>query len=151
MGTLVENLTQARNRVDRGWTQHTYVSPGGGFVCAIGAIQREVHTINERHEARNALRRELPLIYRVTDGIESYNDAPWRKKKDVLKIYDRAIRRAQRKENKKKTKPEPVVIKEAKPFVNAYPALPDFMTTTVPTTTMTDAPSTTSEKEPVPV
>lgn len=104
-------LTRARNRVDRGWTQGQLDNGQYGRwarVCAIGAIHYEAspHT-EEYRRATRSLSHQLPLHYRLlffmfpSDfKIPIYNDVGWRQKADILRVYDKAIRKAQRKRDR---------------------------------------------------
>lgn len=108
-----EVLTEARSSVERGWIQHTL--DFNGHVCAIGAIAQVARrNTTEYKRAGRALARKLPLAYRplmflsVDFLIPIYNDRSWRTQDDVLRVYDKAIRKAKRKHDRRVRKEKPV-------------------------------------------
>lgn len=102
---VVTLLKNARSIVSRGWCRAylaadamgkrvTVKSPKAKNFCAIGALRRaefEMGTNGVATEGRKALRRVLPGTDRFPGSVVSFNDR--NTKKDVLKLFDRAIDR----------------------------------------------------------
>ncbi len=97
----VELLTYAKGRVQRAWAQCESITDEGA-VCATGAVfatnpRGQKVNFHIRNKAagylREALRQTEPEnLY----GLPSWNDQPNRTKKEVLALYDTAIKNAKR-------------------------------------------------------
>jgi hypothetical protein len=78
LSTTTQALIDGRHRIGAGWCQGVARSRGGG-VCAVEAV-------SGNYAAIQLLQRAANTIY-----VAQWNDAPWRKKEDVLAVYDQAI------------------------------------------------------------
>lgn len=92
-------LKRARELIEQGWVQGDWrVTDDNGKMsfCAIGALNEASTKVNweTKDEARELLGSALRNGYH--DVIE-YNDADGRRKADVLKLFDRAIKAASKK------------------------------------------------------
>ena len=99
-------LERGRDRIEAGWIQGGYEDKSGA-VCALGAIQEENQALDGR-VVQNALiflddalspqevERQTSYPYEVdnTPSIVDFNDASGRRKRDVLRLYKRAIDKA---------------------------------------------------------
>lgn len=106
---VVLDLLAAKEAIQRGWIKgHFLVNDG---YCALGALGGEhEHGVPAiKADAVAYLYRALPSRYRWNpfykrwavlssheNKIAAYNDAPWRVKREVLTLYDRAIELARR-------------------------------------------------------
>lgn len=75
----------------RGWGKGHYYENGAR--CALGALgnygdRSRVVDSNVQFEASDYLKRMLPQGYY---SVVTYNDMPERRKRDILRLYDRAI------------------------------------------------------------
>lgn len=95
---MISDLTEARRKVARGWSQGAFarsqagepvaiLAPEACCFCAYGAL----YAVAERrgYTAWQALGDVLGM--RKIDSILTWNDAPGRTQADVLALYDRAI------------------------------------------------------------
>lgn len=94
-----EILSDARDRVNRGWCKHVSAD-GYGNVCAVGAITRAEARASEANPLiRSSLYPNYPyhaLLGAVKEfgdyaSIPSFNDDPLTTKADVLNAFDKAI------------------------------------------------------------
>lgn len=100
-------LQQGRARIDHGWAkgQGFSIRDGRYRYCALGAVLGI--DLDSSEQAVSYLRLALQSISPGGyDHVESWNDAFWRRKKDILKLYDIAIKLAQ--EDAVKPSPQPV-------------------------------------------
>jgi hypothetical protein len=92
---LLNVLVMAREIVERGWTQGRQyrVDVSGDRYCAVGALRvasgYDFYTYRKAVEAVECARSFLPRSFPLMD----WNDLPWRRKRGVLKVFDRAITR----------------------------------------------------------
>ena len=94
-----ELLKAGRARIEAGWCKHTaeQLTAEGWQYCAIGAL---TPTIGARPDYQ-AVQLAWLFLNKATPGgqnIVFYNDRWWRRKKQILAVYDRAIAMAERKE-----------------------------------------------------
>lgn len=88
-------LIQARERIRvMGWTQFAYMRrfEGRERYCIVGAVRMEASCDREAERAIQALHDALP-IWTLFPSVVTWNDAPWRRKRTVIRIFDRAIAR----------------------------------------------------------
>ena len=97
--TTSQTLIKARDLLQQGWCQGALFkqSKGKTRYCIVGAI----HDVNQSHLM---IRRCLRMV-REAAGIEewdvaAFNDAPGRKKSEILKLMDDAIELAKQEESK---------------------------------------------------
>ena len=95
-------LRLARQAIARrgGWHRGGLGEPGVSM-CAIGWLHHIGWEVGDRDYeglARRLLWPALPLRWRFTDhwALAQFNDAPWRRKQRVVRLYDKAIRLAER-------------------------------------------------------
>ena len=103
-GRTSDVLKRARSRIQRGWTQGalrrerpfplSLIFPPQ--YCALGAL------LVDDVQMGPALRRLNYAVSRIDRAatVESYNDAPRRKKREVLALFDRAIADAEAEEQR---------------------------------------------------
>lgn len=93
-----ETLANARGLLSKpgAWMQGDW--DNGLQMCAIGAIRRvtgkyHLHGNGSEHPAVTALRRALPECWAKPNGknIPIFNDAPGRRKRDILALFDHAM------------------------------------------------------------
>lgn len=88
---MKELLTNARDLIEKGWTQGTLVKRG--CYCAMGAVLYadlcEDDKFWRTNEAISRLSTAAGLD--VESGIVDWNDAPERTQAEVLEVFDRAI------------------------------------------------------------
>lgn len=81
-------LKKARKLIERGWCRYTksrrFRVDGPMHYCAIGAIEKAGGNTEHRDILRQA----------IGSGIVRFNDSDGRKKADVLRAFDRAIKLA---------------------------------------------------------
>lgn len=97
--TAATVLKRARELIEQGWVQGDFRQrdeQGNMRFCAIGALDEAASNVewSTKDNAREALDKSLRNGYH--DVIE-YNDADGRRKADVLKLFDRAIKAASKK------------------------------------------------------
>lgn len=94
-----ELLKAGRARIEAGWCQHVpeEITDDGWKYCAIGALSPAY----EMRPDYQTLQLAWMFLDKATPGKASiviYNDKWWRRKKQILAVYDRAIAMAERKE-----------------------------------------------------
>lgn len=98
-GPQTKLLRSSRERIVQGWTKHRSIryAARGVQYCATGSILHatEHYELDELIGAQDRLKCALPWRWRYLSPfvmkVEAFNDAPWRTKRGVLKLYDRAI------------------------------------------------------------
>ena len=106
IGDVEKILIAAKEEVQRGWIQGELRSFSG--VCAIGAVDVVYYRIapKARTPALDILKRSLPMRWRILAvassggdrhaAIAGFNDAPWRRRARVERLYNKAIAKAHR-------------------------------------------------------
>lgn len=94
-----ELLKAGRARIEAGWCQHVpeEITDDGWKYCAIGALSPAY----EMRPDYQTLQLAWMFLDKATPGKASiviYNDKWWRRKKQILAVYDRAIELADRAE-----------------------------------------------------
>lgn len=99
---VLDLLALGRSFVEAGWCQMAPASDrddlplqpeasGAARFCALGAIDRARYELRVRREVMEAA---LDLLYhalpRAWGNVASYNDHPARRKRDVLRLFDKA-------------------------------------------------------------
>lgn len=92
---ILARLILGMNRIRRGWTQHNSVIPNttGYSYCATGACSTPKHRnwdITSGH-AIAVLQTTLATLEN-TSNVVGWNDHPARNKKDVLTLFEKAIK-----------------------------------------------------------
>ena len=102
--SVVEYLKSVRANVEQGWTQGAYDTECDGTTCycTVGAFYEGPYQPKLQVEAMKVLAsviRPVRDVMETTGLVEGaliqWNDAPHRRKKDVLAAFDRAIRKAE--------------------------------------------------------
>jgi hypothetical protein len=96
----VKVLKLARKLLSKpnGWIQGRYYDSRGGY-CALGAAnQAAVELDCNVYTAEMTLTRALHKTWK-SEGVVAYNDSSTRRKKQILNLFDRAIKLAEKQPN----------------------------------------------------
>lgn len=90
-GPVVKCLRDARRLVAKGWCQHLGEDAYGNH-CVMGAVGEVAGDTDTHVKAYRALANAIPLTRMgFYQGVAEYNDAPGRKKAEILALFDKAI------------------------------------------------------------
>ena len=100
--TVKQVLQEARDLIEKGWTQHSFARDENGdevevfsdkavCFCSLGALRRTSETAHQNIQAKTLLWDKVKVVSGYM-GIASYNDYFLTDKKDVLKVFDEAIK-----------------------------------------------------------
>lgn len=87
---ITDMLVEARHRLDQGWCQLSMRQRGS--VCMIGSLA--IHEYDRFVDAERLLLDAIRDLGYPQSSVAAFNDAPSRTKRDVLDVFDRAIRRS---------------------------------------------------------
>lgn len=90
---ILKELYEVRNTIEAGWTQKTmarskdgrvvgYLSKDAASFCILGAMAKTQKPMLELYRA---------LCNKHERGVAAFNDAPGRKKEDIISIIDKVI------------------------------------------------------------
>jgi hypothetical protein len=99
--TALELLTAARARIKKGWCQETYARDANGASISVrdpSAVSFCLYGALLSLESPDHIFVEADAIIRSLGGGTGWNDAKGRTQEDVLRVYDRAIEIARKKE-----------------------------------------------------
>lgn len=106
---VLKALVDSRALLEKGWVQH--IAEYDGRVCMIGGLRKATRSTRyHQNVIYDLAAREVKWallwspsywVIAFTElvgglSIAFWNDAPWRNKRQVLKVFDRAIRRHRR-------------------------------------------------------